>query len=445
MLALLQRHGWNATSFQVLEQGFSYWFDPDGDGCVAYVETGGAWVAAGAPICAPERLGLVAERFVAAAAAARRRAVFFGTEPRFHDRAPGFSSLLIGEQPVWDPRGWEQTLREGKSLREQLRRARAKGVTVRRLTAAEAEGPERPRLEALVERWLKRKSMAPMGFLVQLELFPFSAERRFWVAEREGTLISLLVAVPVYARNGWFLEDLLRDTKAPNGTAELLVDAAMRELAASGSGYVTLGLAPLAGAIPPWMRAARDLGSSLYDFEGVRAFKARLRPRDWEPIFLAFPRKRSAAFAMLDSLRAFAQGGLLRFGIGTLLKGPSVVVRLLASLLVPWTLALALFAPADWFPAPWVRWAWVGFDLGLFAGLWALTERWRHSLATAMAALVTLDAAVTLGEVLLYNLPRSHGPFEWVVIATAVIGPALSAGLLWVGRAHRSALRERTS
>jgi hypothetical protein len=35
VLALLRLHGWNATSFQVLEQGFSHWFDPDVDACVA--------------------------------------------------------------------------------------------------------------------------------------------------------------------------------------------------------------------------------------------------------------------------------------------------------------------------------------------------------------------------------------------------------------------------
>src|SRR5689334_23356382 len=45
VLALVKRHGWNATAFQVLERGFRYWFDDDA--CVAYVDTGRGWVAAG--------------------------------------------------------------------------------------------------------------------------------------------------------------------------------------------------------------------------------------------------------------------------------------------------------------------------------------------------------------------------------------------------------------
>jgi hypothetical protein len=44
LLSLLKKYGWNATSFQVVETDFRYWFDDDGDAAVAYLDTGGAWV-----------------------------------------------------------------------------------------------------------------------------------------------------------------------------------------------------------------------------------------------------------------------------------------------------------------------------------------------------------------------------------------------------------------
>src|SRR5689334_1138217 len=95
VLALLRLHGWNATSFQVLERGFAYWFDPEAEACVAYLDTGGAWVAAGAPIAAPAVLVACGERFVAAARAAKRRVCFFAVEDRFvHDT--GLASMPIG-------------------------------------------------------------------------------------------------------------------------------------------------------------------------------------------------------------------------------------------------------------------------------------------------------------------------------------------------------------
>src|SRR6185503_15089533 len=109
----------------------------------------------------------------------------------------------------------------------------------------------------------------------------------------------------------------------------------------------------------------------------------------WDPIYLSYPKGRSGLFAIVDALTAFARGGLLRFGIKTLLRGPAIVVRLLAALLVAWTVLLALPANADRFPSPAWQWGWVAFDVVLGAALFALARRWRHRLATAVAIAVT--------------------------------------------------------
>src|SRR5262245_38263632 len=184
VLALLKRHGWNATSFQILEPGFRYWFDGD-DACVGYVDTGRAWVAAGSPVAPPERFAEVSARFVAAAAAARRRVCCFATESRFHD-ATRWSALRVGDQPIWAPADWACVVRGSRSLREQLRRAQAKAVTVRALVPGElAVGqPIRVALDGLIGRWLASRPIAPMGFLVHVDPFSFPGERRYFVAER---------------------------------------------------------------------------------------------------------------------------------------------------------------------------------------------------------------------------------------------------------------------
>ena len=109
MIALIKRHGWNSTSFQILEPGFHYWFDGD-DACVGYVDTGAAWVVAGAPIAPAERLAEVAARFVAVAAAEGRRVCCFGTETRFQEVVK-WNALRFGDQPVWAPRDWESGVR----------------------------------------------------------------------------------------------------------------------------------------------------------------------------------------------------------------------------------------------------------------------------------------------------------------------------------------------
>jgi len=241
--------------------------------------------------------------------------------------------------------------------------------------------------------------------------------------------------VPVFARRGWFVEDLIRAPEAPNGTAELLIDAAMRAAAAEGSRYLTLGLAPLAGAIGPWLRVARRTGLPLYDFRGVHAFKAKLRPQTWSPVFLSYPRGQPGIATVYDALAAFARGGLLRFGLQTLLRRPAVLIQALALILIPWTILIALAPSARWFPSPAVKWGWVAFDAALAAALMSLARHWRRGLDTVLATLVTADAAVTLGQAAAWNL--RHGPrnaVTVVVAAISVVAPSLAAALLWIGR-----------
>jgi phosphatidylglycerol lysyltransferase len=215
VLALVRRHGWNATSFQVLERGFRYFFADD-DACVAYVDTGRAWVAAGAPLAAEARVRDVAAAFVGAARAAGRRVSFFATEERFTSGSP-FRSMLIGEQAVWDPTRWGDVLRGSSSLREQLRRARAKGVRVRAvdLDDAHAAEPTGAAIASLIDRWLRERELAPLGFLARVEPLALLPDHRLFVAEQDGALVGLLSVAPVHGRSGWLLQNLLRERSAP--------------------------------------------------------------------------------------------------------------------------------------------------------------------------------------------------------------------------------------
>ncbi|MEZ4406174.1 MAG: phosphatidylglycerol lysyltransferase domain-containing protein [Polyangiales bacterium] len=72
-------------------------------------------------------------------------------------------------------------------------------------------------------------------------------------------------------------EDLLRGDDAPNGCSELMLDAAMRAAAQEGPRYATLGMVPARG-VGRWMRFVADRTRWLYDFTGLHAFRARLRP-----------------------------------------------------------------------------------------------------------------------------------------------------------------------
>ncbi|XXT25005.1 hypothetical protein WME94_26075 [Sorangium sp. So ce429] len=191
------------------------------------------------------------------------------------------------------------------------------------------------------------------------------------------------------------------------------------------------------------MRAAQRLGARLYDFQGLHAFKAKLRPDGWAPIYLVYPPGGHGLVAIHDALAAFARGGLLRFGLSTLLRGPAVVFEVLGWLLIPWTALLALAPAARWFPSPAMKWAWVAFDVYLAPAMLRLSRRHGQTLSLVLAALVTCDAALTLTQALLFNLPRARGALELAVAGVAVAAPTAAAVLLWSARMHRQDLARR--
>lgn len=295
--ALALAHGWNANAYQILNPGFLHWFAADRDAVVGYVAFGGFRVVAGAPVCAEARLGAVLEEFERDTAAAGLRVCYFGAETRLASQLGGRSDrsmLRLGAQPAWDPAHWEDGVKPHASLRAQLARARNKGVIVsEQAVTGEAQMSA---LRRCLDEWLSTRGAPPMHFLVEPQTLERLHDRRLFVAEKNGAVIGFLVASPVPRRDGWLIEQIIRGANAVNGTSELLVDAAMHALAADGARYVTLGLSPLSvrsgvGEVPTplWLRLLlgwlRAHGRRFYNFEGLDAFKAKLGPQFWEPVY----------------------------------------------------------------------------------------------------------------------------------------------------------------
>lgn len=285
------------------------------DHAVAYVDTGDAWVTAGPPLCAPERAADVALGFTERAADAGRRVVFFGVDDALGD-ATGLQTVAIGQEAVCDPTRWQTTARR-PTVREQLRRARAKGV---RISVARTNGltpPRRAELQRLVQAWHHTRRMAPMKFVLEIDLGRTATERMWCFAERHGALIGAAIASPLATDRGVVLEHMLRHREAPNGTSEALIDGLMQAYAADGMRHLSLGLAPLRGCVPPWLALAGLATRRLYNFRGLEAFKERLQPCAWVPSYIAHNAVASPV-ALYDACVAFSGGDARGFLTATL-------------------------------------------------------------------------------------------------------------------------------
>jgi len=294
---LILRHGWNATAYQILNPGIRLWFSGRGDAVVGYVVSAGVHVVAGAPVAAPERLLGVAAEFEAMTRQQGRRTCYFGAGWRLEAELreiPSSSTVLLGAQPVWHPGRFAERLQGRASLRAQLNRVRNKGVTVREWPAEQARS--HPALLRCLHEWLATRGLPPLAFLVEPDTLDRLLDRRIFVAERAGVPVGFAVTSPVPARRGWLVEQFVRGRHAPLGCTELMIATAMQALADDGAEYATLGLAPLSrrADVPPlaqpvWLHGVlawvRAHGRRFYNFEGLDAFKAKLLPEEWEPVY----------------------------------------------------------------------------------------------------------------------------------------------------------------
>ena len=459
---LVQKHGIAANSFQILEPDYTYWFHRSDDGresVVAYVQAAGFLVVASGPVGPKDCIAETMLAFADFATEKRSKLLLVGIEPwiveSMGSNVDAFDVFKIGEQPEWDTSRYHLQGPERRSLRGQVNRAMNKGVKVRRVGSEELErapGSLRLEIEHILGRWRDSRRIAVLRFMVNLEPFTFSGQRRYYVAEHGHHPVGFLAAVPVYGRNGWFLEDVIRVPDAPNGTSELLIHHAILDAQANGEDFLTLGLSPLTGIeggpgehrFLRWglRQTSRRMGS-LYGFEGLRAFKARLHPDRWVPQFALMSRKASSFGAAWALFSAFAPGPLRSFlydSLRRLLRRVSnrvwttlLVIQL--SILVPWTVLLSLADGRQWFGDPSIQTAWVAFDtvLAIFLSVLAYLLWSGHSAARRVSMFL---AGATLTDFVLsttqaVQLHSAVSGWSSFFVTLGVTGPAVATLCLW--------------
>jgi phosphatidylglycerol lysyltransferase len=230
--------------------------------------------------------------------------------------SPAHSVITIGAQPVWNPAAWPQIVRSRRSLRAQLSRSTNKGVRIESVSPAEAvRGADNGEIRRTLLEWLQSRLLPPMHFLVEPEVLSgIVNDRLLLIARREERIVAFLVASPVTARNGFLIEELDRSPQAPNGTSELLIDAAMHRFADAGCTYSTMGLVALAdgttGANPLWLRGlmhiARAHANRFYNFRGLERFRAKMHPAAWERLYVISNERRFSPQALYAVGGAFS-------------------------------------------------------------------------------------------------------------------------------------------
>ena len=311
-----QLHGYNAHALIGIAAGTRLWTCPETEGAVAYNEFGKVRLVPGDPLASAENLAKVSESFLQSARTEGRVVGFMPATEQFakQSRGLGLRAIKIGSAPYFDLATWAPRGDRAKKARAGVNQARRAGVHVNEVINVD----ERLIREAacLCKSWLTtRRSAIRFEWLFAVDLFQHREQKKYFTArDANGRLVGFLAASPIPARDGWYLEDVLRSKNAPNGTTDLLVVEVLDSLKQSGARLATLGTALMAaeGVVDPDIHVSSVLSSAVwflarccsvfYNFDGVRRFKAKFAPSWWESEYVLISANVTAPPRVLSAL-----------------------------------------------------------------------------------------------------------------------------------------------
>jgi phosphatidylglycerol lysyltransferase len=325
LLRLQAQYGYNAHSLVSIAPGASAWMVPGVEGAIVYGEFGRVWLAAGDPIGKPEDVRELVEGFLAAAKKAKRILAFVPATENFarQGKALNLTALKIGAAPYFDLQAWNPRGNSAKKMRAGLNQALRSGVRIELIS--DLNEPIKHEVANLCLDWLKsRPAATTFGWLLALDPFlRFESKKLFAARDKNDRMIGLLSVSPIPARNGWYLEDVLRAETAPAGTSDLLVVEILKHLKAEGAALATLGTTPLAKEgedklstkehpmIELALRTVSRRFSGFYNFEGLRMFKSKFVPTWWESEYVLVQEGAMVSTRVAHAiLRALVPGGV---------------------------------------------------------------------------------------------------------------------------------------
>jgi phosphatidylglycerol lysyltransferase len=328
---LLLRYGYNTTSFLWRCPGFLFFVCQGGRGVVAYVESGVAIIAAGDPLCAPEDAAACLDEFRIWCTKQSRYCVVLPASERLAETARplGFSALPIGASPYFNLHTYAPSGNRARKVRSAVNQARRLGIQVWEYRTATRDAEIETEFREICALWQKSRSIPQLPFLFQLDPLAQAEEKRYYVASSRERIEGFLACSPIYARRGWFLEDLLRRPDAVHGTTESLVLGAIEALKLEGFDMATLGsalLMPLDSSFVPLHsrdfsrhpRINRILaliyryGRWFYNFRSLGHYKSKFAASWWEADYcLCWPQKASPRL-LLSIAGVFFDGAFSR-------------------------------------------------------------------------------------------------------------------------------------
>lgn len=294
----LRRDGGGTLSWMTTWPGVRYFYDPRGEGYLAYRRHLGVALALGDPIGTPDWRARAAGEFAAFCADEHLVPSHFAVTGPVA-RAIGGRSLQIGEDTLLDLPGLEFRGKRWQDVRTARNRAARDGIRFELVVLADAD----PRIVAQVREisaaWLRRQRMPELGFTLGGVDHAMDPRVRVALAlDADDRVHGFLSWLPVHGEqgriDGWTLDLMRRPDDGFRAVIEFLIAESCLAFQAEGAQVVSLSAAPLArstgeaeGRLQRGLERSARVLEPLYGFASLHAFKAKFSPR-CEPLHLTY-------------------------------------------------------------------------------------------------------------------------------------------------------------
>jgi phosphatidylglycerol lysyltransferase len=283
--------------FLVFLRDKSLLFNGDRTAFVMYGVQGHTWVALGDPVGPEDKLDDLLQAFL-------ERCDDFGGVPVFYEVSKthlhryadfGLTFMKLGEEAIVDLAAFTLEGSQGYRNRQSFRRLEKEGCAFRVAEAAEVPGILEE-LRAVSDSWLAAKSVAEKGFSLGFFADEYISRGPVAVVECGGRIQAFANILPGPGQVELSVDLMRYRHDAPKGVMEAALVHLMKWGKDRGYRRFALGMAPLSGfAESPvasfWNRVGAfvyEHGESVYNFQGLRAYKEKFNPA-WEPRYLAYP------------------------------------------------------------------------------------------------------------------------------------------------------------
>jgi phosphatidylglycerol lysyltransferase len=270
-------------------------FSSSGESFMMYAKRGRTWVSLFDPVGPRHEWRELIGRFVDMVHSFGGRAAFYQITPEslplYLDA--GLTVLKVGEEAHVDLISFDLSGSARADLRYAVSRGRRDGLQLKLLPQGAAQ-PWLGELAYISDAWLAERNIREKGFSVARFEPAFILEHQVALLYHVARPVAFATVMTTADGRQAALGLMRHLADAPRYAMEFLFVQLMLELKQQGYGTLDLGMSPLSGLdihplTSPWNRLGHWLERNahpLYNFRGLRAFKAKFSP-SWEPRYLA--------------------------------------------------------------------------------------------------------------------------------------------------------------